>query len=158
MAEEEKSKKNPFMLLIIIQSITLVLIIAILTCLLINRPILKNVDTNNLKGPKNESKEVKAAATYQLQPFIVNLQGEGKRYLKVTMDLALDSKETIQEVEDKMASIRDTIIMILTNKSFKDVCNLSGKAKLREEIKKGINNILESGKVIKVYFSEFVIQ
>ena len=156
--EEEKSKKNPFMLLIIIQSITLALVIAILTCLLINRPILKNVDTNNLKGSKNESKEVKATATYHLEPFIVNLQGEGRRYLKVTMDLALSSKETIQEVEDKMASIRDTIIMILTNKGFKDVCDISGKAKLREEIKKGINNVLESGNVIDVYFSEFVIQ
>ena len=153
MAEEEKSKKNPFMPLIIIQSITLALVIAILILLLINKPVSKD------KGSKRESKRVKAVATYQLQPFIVNLlDEEGRRYLKVTMDLALNSKETIQEVEDKMASIRDTIIMILTNKGFKDVCNISGKAKLREEIKKGINNILESGKVIKVYFSEFVIQ
>ena len=152
MAEEEKSKKNPFMLLIIIQSITLALAVTILILLLINKPVSKD------KGSKRESKRVKAVATYHLEPFIVNLQGEGRRYLKVTMDLALSSKETIQEVEDKMASIRDTIIMILTNKGFKDVCNLSGKAKLREEIKKGINNILESGKVIKVYFSEFVIQ
>ena len=153
MAEEEKSKKNPFMLLIIIQSITLALAVTILILLLINKPVSKD------KGSKKESKRVKAVATYQLQPFIVNLlDEEGRRYLKVTMDLALDSKETIQEVEDKMASIRDTIIMILTNKGFKDVCNISGKAKLREEIKKGINNVLESGNVIDVYFSEFVIQ
>jgi len=153
MAEEEKSKKNPFMLLIIIQSITLALAVTILILLLINKPVSKD------KGSKKESKRVKAVATYQLQPFIVNLlDEEGRRYLKVTMDLALNSKETIQEVEDKMASIRDTIIMILTNKGFKDVCNISGKAKLREEIKKGINNVLESGNVIDVYFSEFVIQ
>jgi len=153
MAEEEKSKKNPFMLLIIIQSITLALAVTILILLLINKPVSKD------KGSKKESKRVKAVATYQLQPFIVNLlDEEGRRYLKVTMDLALDSKETIQEVEDKMASIRDTIIMILTNKGFKDVCNISGKAKLREEIKRGINNVLESGNVIDVYFSEFVIQ
>ena len=153
MAEEEKSKKNPFMLLIIIQSITLALAVTILILLLINKPVSKD------KGSKKESKRVKAVATYQLQPFIVNLlDEEGRRYLKVTMDLALNSKGTIKEVEDKMASIRDTIIMILTNKGFKDVCNISGKAKLREEIKKGINNVLESGNVIDVYFSEFVIQ
>ena len=153
MAEEEKSKKDPFMLLIIIQSITLALAVTILILLLINKPVSKD------KGSKKESKRVKAVATYQLQPFIVNLlDEEGRRYLKVTMDLALNSKGTIQEVEDKMASIRDTIIMILTNKGFKDVCNISGKAKLREEIKRGINNVLESGNVIDVYFSEFVIQ
>lgn len=156
MAEEEKSKKNPFMLLIIIQSITLALAVTILILLLINKPVSKHPKD---KGSKKESKRVKAVATYQLQPFIVNLlDEEGRRYLKVTMDLALNSKETIQEVEDKMASIRDTIIMILTNKGFKDVCNISGKAKLREEIKRGINNVLESGNVIDVYFSEFVIQ
>ena len=156
MAEEEKSKKDPFMLLIIIQSITLALAVAILILLLINKPVSKHPKD---KGSKRESKRVKAVATYQLQPFIVNLlDEEGRRYLKVTMDLALDSKETIQEVEDKMASIRDTIIMILTNKGFKDVCNISGKTKLREEIKRGINNVLESGNVIDVYFSEFVIQ
>jgi len=156
MAEEEKSRKNPFMLLIIIQSITLALVVTILILLLINKPVSKHPKD---KGSKKESKRVKAVATYQLQPFIVNLlDEEGRRYLKVTMDLALNSKGTIQEVEDKMASIRDTIIMILTNKGFKDVCNISGKAKLREEIKKGINNVLESGNVIDVYFSEFVIQ
>ena len=156
MAEEEKSRKNPFMPLIIIQSITLALVVTILILLLINKPVSKHPKD---KGSKKESKRVKAVATYQLQPFIVNLlDEEGRRYLKVTMDLALDSKETIQEVEDKMASIRDTIIMILTNKGFKDVCNISGKAKLREEIKRGINNVLESGNVIDVYFSEFVIQ
>ena len=36
--------------------------------------------------------------------------------------------------------------------------DLAGKQRLREEIAGRINNILQRGKVTKVYFTDFVVQ
>jgi flagellar FliL protein len=47
---------------------------------------------------------------------------------------------------------------ILSSKTFKDIANLDGKQKLKEEISNGINNALGYPAVMNVYFTEFIVQ
>lgn len=96
---------------------------------------------------------------YSLDTFIVNLADKGgNRYLRVTMDLELNSKVVEDEIKERLPQIRDAILMILPTRRFDDINNSSGKAALRDEIKKKINSFLVKGQISNVYFSEFVVQ
>lgn len=96
---------------------------------------------------------------YSLEPFIVNLTGtEGKRFLKVTLTLELSAPEIHQEVEENLEKITDSIIILLSSKTFEDVYSLQGKFKLKDEITTRVNRFLVLGHVVDAYFTEFVIQ
>jgi flagellar FliL protein len=91
-------------------------------------------------------------------PFIVNLTNTaGNRYLKVTINIEIDSG-SVEEAKGRNAQIRDSIITLLSSKSYADVGSVSGKYQLRDEIAARVNLILTEGKVKSVYFTEFVIQ
>lgn len=96
---------------------------------------------------------------HSLRPFIVNLvDPSGKRYLKVTLDLELTGPEVKGEVETRRPQVRDTILILLSSKSFEDINTPEGKLRLRNEIISRVNLYLTAGKVKNVYFTEFVVQ
>lgn len=94
-----------------------------------------------------------------LMPFVVNLQGEaGTRYLKIHIQLELDDSDTEKQIVLKNPIIRDSILLLLSSKAFKDINTIVGKINLRNEITQRINAAINKGKVLQTYFSEFVIQ
>ena len=96
---------------------------------------------------------------YKLDTFIVNLADEdGSRYLKVDMTLALSNKEVEKEIDKKLPMIRDAIITVISNKYYKDVATPAGKLALKREIMARINLLLTTGKVVDIYFTDFVAQ
>lgn len=96
---------------------------------------------------------------YPLDTFTVNLKSDnGRRYLKVTMDLELSGQELTAELDNKTAVIRDRIIRILTSKTLEEVSSRKGKDKLTQQIKDTLNAMLDDGQILGVYFTEFVIQ
>lgn len=114
-----------------------------------------------VEGDKSptKAKADKVGAMFPLEPFIVNLaDSDGKRYLKITMEIELEKENISEELEKRSPQIRDTILTLLTSKSFNDIKDVAGKFKLREQIAKRVNNQLDSGKIRQVYFTEFVIQ
>ena len=59
---------------------------------------------------------------FSLDTFIVNLADEGgKRYLRITIDLELDSEELESEVKKRLPQVRDSILTILPTKRFDDI-------------------------------------
>lgn len=95
----------------------------------------------------------------QMDPFIVNLtDAQGTRYLKVTLQFEMSNAELGMEIDNRMPQICDKIIMILASKSFDDVATVAGKRALKRAIINGVNKHLVTGQVIRVYFSEFVVQ
>jgi flagellar FliL protein len=92
----------------------------------------------------------------KFDPFIVNLTNTaGNRYLKISISLEMESAAA-EESRGKTAQIRDSIITLLSSKSYADVGSVSGKYQLRDEIAARINLIVTEGKVKSVYFTEFV--
>ncbi len=169
MAEEEvketqeKGGGKGSMLPMILQVVTLLLVAGVLVYLKVFLP----KELSALKGGNVQGKVEKAAAkgkagkevVVHLEPFLVNLADEGgRRYLKVTMDLLIGSEKGKKEVEDKLPEIRDRIILVLSNKSTADVLDNLGKEKLKEEIRRSLNEILTTTKVSKVLFSDFIVQ
>ena len=109
------------------------------------------------------AEEVEEPATvgvmFPLDPFIVNLAGSGgKRFLKVTVSLELSSPEVHVEIKENIHKITDSILMLLSSKTFEDVYSIQGKFKLKDEITTRVNGLLVLGHVKDAYFTEFIIQ
>ena len=94
-----------------------------------------------------------------MDPFIVNLtDAQGTRYLKVTMQLEMSHEMLASEIDARQPQIRDEVITMLSSKSFDDVATIAGKRALKRGILNSMNKYLTTGKVLNVYFSEFVVQ
>ncbi len=92
-----------------------------------------------------------------LETFIVNLAGsKGRKVLKINMELEVKGQEVIQEIDNRKAQIRDFIIIILSSKTYDEVTTKEGKDALRNEIKDNVNSFLSKGKIVNVYFTEFI--
>jgi flagellar FliL protein len=116
---------------------------------------------NAIKETKMDKpkKEAELGRMYPMEPFIVNLLDKGgKRYLKVKMELEIPSEHLTEEITRRNAQLRDTILLLLSSKKFEDVNRLDGKFQLRNELIFAINQVLQSGKIKTLYFTEFVVQ
>ena len=109
-------------------------------------------------APKAE--EDKPGLMYAMKPFIVNLVGHrGQRYLKTKIIFELDLVKDIQkELSERTPELRDAMLMLLSSKSFEEVNNFEGKIQLRNELIVRINQVLRSGGIRGLYFTEFVVQ
>tara|TARA_B100000686_G_scaffold346188_1_gene432315 strand:- start:151 stop:672 length:522 start_codon:yes stop_codon:yes gene_type:complete len=94
-----------------------------------------------------------------MEPFIVNLaRSKGKRFLKVSITLELSSPEVNVEINENIQKITDSILILLSSKTFEDVYSVQGKFKLKDEVTTRVNRFLVLGHVKDAYFTEFVIQ
>ncbi len=74
------------------------------------------------------------------------------------MDLELGNPELETEIEKRLPQVRDGILMILPTKRFEDISTVQGKIALRDEVLETLNGFLAQGKIINIYFKEFVVQ
>lgn len=96
---------------------------------------------------------------YPLDLFTVNLLSEsGRRYLKVELNLEIEGEELAHELDTKKPLLRDIIIRILSSKSLEEISTVKGKDTLKEQIVSEINTRIKDGKIINVYFVDFVVQ
>ncbi len=109
--------------------------------------------------------EVTIGPLYRLDTLIVNLADHGgKRYLRLTMELELkanekvEAGEVVEEIEMRLAQLRDSILMILPTKEYADISTTPGKIALRDELMVKMNAVLKKGQIVKIYFTEFVVQ
>lgn len=110
-------------------------------------------------GGGHEGKGEKSTVM-NLEPFVVNLADPGgRRYLKLTLAMDIKDEKLKKDLESRMPMIRDSVLLLLSSKTYNDIASVAGKLKLRTEILKIINNALGSGsQVHELYFSELVIQ
>ncbi len=111
--------------------------------------------------PKEEAKQpVKAKELFwPINSIIVNLMDDnGGRYLKITIQLELSNKDCISELDSLKPEIMDSLLGLLSSKTYKDIATFEGKQRLKDEIALRLNNYLSKGQITKVYFTEFIIQ
>jgi flagellar FliL protein len=126
---------------------------------------MQNGTTEASEQEQVDEQEDKMGPVYRLDTLIVNLADQGgKRYLRVTMELELkaneeiDNSEVIEEIEQRLPQLRDTILMVLPTKQYADISTTPGKIALRDEIIAKLNSFLKKGQIDKLYFTEFVVQ
>ncbi len=94
-----------------------------------------------------------------INDFIINILDKNEtRYLKAAITIEVHNPETAVEITERMAQIRDAILLLIGNKTYAELSDLQGKLQLRAEIIARLNKILTKGKVKGIYFTEFVVQ
>ncbi|WP_432738609.1 flagellar basal body-associated FliL family protein [Maridesulfovibrio sp. FT414] len=94
-----------------------------------------------------------------LPTFVVNLADPlGRRYLKLGVDVEVVSEEAVAELSKKEPMVKDTLILLLSSKTYQDLSSMESKILLKKEIVDRLNQILGGSKVLQVYFTDMVIQ
>ncbi|MDR1125082.1 MAG: flagellar basal body-associated FliL family protein [Deltaproteobacteria bacterium] len=97
--------------------------------------------------------------TATFDQFVTNLSDPaGNRYIRLIIDVEVISPEVIRELETQNPRIRDSILMLLSSKSFQDLNSPAGKLRLKNEILDRINQVLGGPKVNRVFFTEIFVQ
>lgn len=118
---------------------------------------------NNGEGAPTKSYRRKTSLTVgpmlEMEQFIVNLLSEnGRRYLKVRVNLELEDEELLEEINTKIPVLRDIIIRIASSKTLEEISTEKGKDKFKDQIVTEVNQNLKDGKINNVFFTDFVIQ
>ena len=93
-----------------------------------------------------------------LPPIKVNISGpSGQRYLKLGMEVEVNADVSAQ-LKASSARIRDAIIMLLAGKTLDEISSPDGKVLLKAEVAARLNQILGAQRIVRVYFTDFVIQ
>jgi flagellar FliL protein len=90
---------------------------------------------------------------------LVNLADSGmkQRFLKINFTLVLDSEKTQQELVKRKSQVRDIVIQTCRVKTSEELREKEGNNIIRNELLTAINEILPAGKVIDLFFTEFIV-
>ncbi|MDE5832841.1 MAG: flagellar basal body-associated FliL family protein [Desulfovibrio sp.] len=93
-----------------------------------------------------------------LPTITVNLNDPGgRRYLKLGMEVEVNA-DVAAQLKAQNPRIRDAIIMLLAGKTYGEVATPDGKVMLKAEIAARLNQILGAPRVMRVYFTDFVVE
>lgn len=96
---------------------------------------------------------------YPLDPFLVNLADPGRpRFLKLSAHLELDSDAVSSELDTLKPKVRDALLTLLSSRTIADLVTVGDKEKLRNDMIHRLNAFLTNGRVVEVYFVDFVVQ
>lgn len=94
-----------------------------------------------------------------LPEFTVNLaDAPGNRYLKIGMEVEFNTPDAGKTIQNETARVRDAIILLLSGKTVRELSSPDGKVMLKNEVAGRLNQILGAAQVVRVYFTDFVIQ
>jgi len=106
----------------------------------------------------NANEPAAVHSTLHLETFVLNLADADQRsYLRVGIDLGL-IRELKRDEAAPVAEIRDTILGVLSETKVNDLLSAAGKAKLKQDLLRALEERIPSLGVDEVYFTEFLIQ
>lgn len=105
-----------------------------------------------------EEKESKIGPTYTLGEFVVNLSGSrAYQFIKANIVVEVNENSVITELDKRSPQIRDMIILTLREQRIEDI-EEPGAHVIKNQLKDKINEVLNSGKIINVWFTQLVVQ
>ena len=113
--------------------------------------VAKNIASSNEKVVENPKNHI----TYDAGEFLTNLADKG--YVKLSMVYLLNGKDVEKELEIKDSEVRDKVFTILRSKNHDSVRDSNGMEELRKEIKECLNQLLNSGEIVDVFFTSIIV-
>ena len=120
------------------------------------------------KEDKDPAKQVTVPAIGQpgaigpmvnIDEFIVNIiSGDAAHYVKASLTVEVTNDQVKAEVEQRMPQMRDAILLLISNKTYEELQDLQGKKQLKAELLSTVNSFLQTGQVVSIYFTNFVVQ
>jgi flagellar protein FliL len=97
-------------------------------------------------------------ATVPLEPVVVNLTGETRRYVRIGVSLGVPAPKDVKEVEESKAQLLDLVIGVVASQAAERLVSAEGREEIKHHLLERIHEELKLEKVARVYFTEFVIQ
>ncbi len=114
-----------------------------------------NKNTGKIIAPS----QISPGPMIELKPFLTNLADKNKTsYIKISMSIELKQGGNIGLFKQLTPKIRNSIIMILSSKTTREINTPEGIVSLRHQIARSLNRILGDGTVIGVYFNNYLVQ
>ncbi|HHY41908.1 MAG TPA: flagellar basal body protein FliL [Thermoanaerobacterales bacterium] len=113
--------------------------------------VAKNIAGGSVKYVESSRDQV----AYNAGEFLTNLADKG--YIKLSMVYLLNDKQCEKEVVSKDSEIRDKVFTILRSKTHDSVKDSNGMEELRKEIKEALNQLLNGGRIVDVYFTDIIV-
>lgn len=99
------------------------------------------------------------AVLYHAGKYLTNLMDDGgRRYISVDITLELSHARLARELDKRQAMLRDLVISVLRSKTYSELEGEGGMNTLSRELTDRVNNLVESGRVTRIFFTDFVIQ
>lgn len=99
------------------------------------------------------------AVLFTAGKYLTNLRDNGgRRYISVDITLELSHARMARELEAKKALLEHTIISVLRDKTYAELEGEGGMLALARDLADRINRISETGRVERIFFTEFLIQ
>lgn len=107
-------------------------------------------------GSSGDGSQVKSSV--HLETFVVNLSDHDQRsYLRVGIDLGL-GRQLGKGESAPLALVRDTILGVLAQCRTDELLTPQGKAKLKQDLLRALQEKAPALEVQEIYFNEFLIQ
>ncbi|NOZ57028.1 MAG: hypothetical protein GXO73_09615 [Calditrichaeota bacterium] len=169
MAEEEKEKtsedsgkkaKGGGLLPKILIGVAVVTMQLVLSVVVVKR-LVEPPPPQPQAAQAQQDKEVKPediGDVYLVEDVIVNpLNSRGRKFLNTSIAFVYKGKVGT-ELEKRDVQLRDMLLQTLGERTVKELSQPAERDTLREEILRKTNELLTSGKVMAVYFTNFVMQ
>lgn len=178
---EAKPKKS-FKKLFLFGGIGLgVVVVGILLAVFVLRPLMSGTDHKSAIKPKAERQEKKQESekkeqpkenkreaaqgegggglVYTIKDIVINPAGtSGSRFLSVSFGFDLAGNEVATQFEQREPLIRDALITIMSSKTVTQLTDAREKEITRLQIRKRLSDLLKTGDITAVYFTDFVLQ
>lgn len=110
----------------------------------------------NQEPVKEKTIEQVLDVSVDIPEITTNLADGG--YIRISFKIQTDSKKAKKELEKRMFQVNNIIIQELSDKTAETLKGKEGQNQFEEEIKIRINEILQNGKVERVYITQFILQ
>ena len=108
---------------------------------------------------EEESEPLEYGEFKELDNLIINpTNTDGKRYLMVKIGFESDEPKALEELTAKDVVVRDAILRYLSSQSVEYLSAISNRDDLKEGLREIMNEILEDGRITRLYFTQYVIQ
>lgn len=95
-------------------------------------------------------------ATVDIPEVTTNLSSDD--FIRISFKVQTDSKRAKDELEKRIFQVNNIIILELSEKTAEEVKGRKGQLQLEEDLKVKINELMQDGKVEKVYITQFILQ
>jgi flagellar protein FliL len=108
------------------------------------------------KDPKEPTIDDILKTTVDVPEITTNLAGDD--YIKISFKFQTDSKDAKEELTKRDFQVKNIIIEELSEKKAQDLQGKAGKLQLENTLKMKTNELMQDGKVVKVYITESLLQ
>jgi flagellar protein FliL len=118
--------------------------------------IIMLLNTNNQSKAGEPTIDEVLEASVDIKEITTNLASND--FIRLSLKIQTDSKDAKVELEKREFQVNNIIILELSGLKVEEIQGKEGQLKLEETLKTKINEIMQEGKVQKVYITQFLLQ